>query len=111
MFVTRRRIGRTGALLGTWCGATGPQEPAEPVKAEQAQSRPGIGYSARKTAATEICRVSRIRTARRGFTFPAPDRAVRRGYRWPAHGAGFGIAQASNLRAGPQELIEPLPNH
>src|SRR5450759_58002 len=35
MFVTRRRIGRTGALLGTWCGATGPQEPAEPVEVDR----------------------------------------------------------------------------
>jgi hypothetical protein len=81
MFVTRRRIGRTGALLGTWCGATGPQELAEPVRVDRHQSRPGIGYSARKTAATGTCRVSRIGTARRGFTFPARDRAVRRG--WP----------------------------
>src|ERR1019366_1814220 len=34
------------------------------------QSRPGIGYSARKAPATGTCRASRIGTARRGFTFP-----------------------------------------
>jgi hypothetical protein len=54
-----------------------------------------IGYSARKTAATGTCRVSRIGTARRGFTFPARDRAVRRGWpmartwRWLGNRAGL----------------------
>ena len=35
MFLTRRGIGRTGALLGARCGATGPQEPAEPVRVDR----------------------------------------------------------------------------
>ena len=50
-----------------------PSGAAEPVRVDRHQSRPGIGYSARKTAATGICGVFRIRTARRGLTFPAPD--------------------------------------
>src|ERR1035441_6980601 len=58
-----------------------PSEPAEPVKVDRHQSRPGIGYSARKTAATGTYRVSGIGTATAWVHFPAPDWAVRRS--WP----------------------------
>src|SRR5450759_2892659 len=89
MFVTRRPIGRMAALLGTWCGATGPQEPAEPVRVDRRQSRPGIGYSARQTAATGICGVSRIRAVRRGFTFPLLTGRYCGAGRWPTRGVAL----------------------
>src|ERR1035441_4597077 len=87
MFVTRRPIGRMAALLGTRCGAAGPQEAAEPVRVDRHQSRPGIGYSARKTG---TCRVSRIGTARRGFTFPLLTGRYGGAGRWPTRGVGYG---------------------
>jgi len=77
----RRRIGRTGALLGTWCGATGPQAPAEPVKVETGPNPAPESATAPAKQPPQEPTEFRDRDCPAWVHFPAPDWAVRRS--WP----------------------------
>lgn len=70
-----------GALLGTWCGATGPQAPAEPVKVETGPNPAPESATAPAKQPPQEPTEFRDRDCPAWVHFPAPDWAVRRS--WP----------------------------
>ena len=58
-----------GALLGTWCGARGPQEPAEPVKGRSAPIPSRNRLQRLQDSRYRDLQSPRVEPGRRGFTF------------------------------------------